>query len=278
MTQDMEKQRSALDVLDDNQPIIQQAPHQSSIGAGESQHGQRGGRVVSRSGNGLAVLALFSGVLALGVSGFGIYQNLQLGSSDRQQSAVINAQAQAVEMELNELRSYTTGLEQKLTALSSTSNGLVGLASRVDELERSQGASGAMTDELHKVVAGIADRLGVTESSLTVMSARLDAQSAQVEANAAAAVQARQVASTTVKKPAPRAVSKPRVLVPPFMVLGVEVRGGESFLSVAPSATASLSQVVLLKVGSVYSGWRLQSMGDGRAVFQVGGRSQEVAL
>ncbi|MDH2434794.1 hypothetical protein QCD60_19825 [Pokkaliibacter sp. MBI-7] len=274
MSQD--NQPSALDVLDDNQPIIQQAPHQSSIAA----ESHRGGRAVSRSGNGLAVLALFSGVLALAVSGFGIYQNLQLGSSDRQQSAVINAQAQAVEKELNELRSYTTGLEQKLTALSSTSNGLVGLASRIDQLERSQGAGSAMTEELHKALAALGDRLGVAESSLTVMSARLDAQSAQVEANAAAAVQARQVTVATVasaKKPVTR-TSKPRVLTPPFVVLGAEVRGGESFLAVAPSATSSLSQVVLLKVGSVYSGWKLQSLGDGRAVFNVSGRSQEVAL
>ncbi|MDH2436653.1 hypothetical protein QCD60_29500 [Pokkaliibacter sp. MBI-7] len=271
MSQD--NQPSALDVLDDNQPIIQQAPHQSSIAA----ESHRGGRAVSRSGNGLAVLALFSGVLALAVSGFGIYQNLQLGSSDRQQSAVINAQAQAVEKELNELRSYTTGLEQKLTALSSTSNGLVGLASRIDQLERSQGAGSAMTEELHKALAGLGDRLGVAESSLTVMSARLDAQSAQVEANAAAAVQARQVTVASAKKPVTR-TSKPRVLTPPFVVLGAEVRGGESFLSVAPSATSSLSQVVLLKVGSVYSGWKLQSLGDGRAVFNVSGRSQEVAL
>ena len=120
MSQDY--QPSALDVLDDDQPAMQRAPHQASLGSGADRQ-DRSGRVAPRAGNGLAVLALFSGVLALGVSGFGIYQNLQLGSSDRQQSAVINAQAQAVEKELNELRSYTTGLEQKLTALSSTSNG-----------------------------------------------------------------------------------------------------------------------------------------------------------
>ena len=75
-------------------------------------------------------------------------------------------------------------------------------------------------------MAGIADRLGVTESSLTVMSARLDAQTAQVEANSATAAQARQVTAASAKKPVTRAASKPRVLTPPFVVLGAEVRGG----------------------------------------------------
>lgn len=72
--------------------------------------------------------------------------------------------------------------------------------------------------------------------------------------------------------------TKPAVPVPPFQVVGVELRGGERFLSVAPMAATSLGSVRLLREGDAEGGWHLQSIEARAAVFQVNGQTQRVVV
>lgn len=74
----------------------------------------------------------------------------------------------------------------------------------------------------------------------------------------------------------PKAVLKP--LIPPFAVLGIESRGGELFLSVAPSKSASLSQIKLLRTGDSFRGWQLKAIKTNAAVFVVGTRQQVINI
>ncbi|WP_296556724.1 hypothetical protein [Pigmentiphaga sp.] len=73
-------------------------------------------------------------------------------------------------------------------------------------------------------------------------------------------------------------VTKPALPAPPFQVVGVDLCGGERFLSVAPMAATSLGSVRLLREGDAESGWHLQSIEARAAVFRVDGQVQRLAV
>ena len=88
----------------------------------------------------------------------------------------------------------------------------------------------------------------------------------------------------------PAAVSPPKTVIrkkpppapqpPPFTVIGIEYRGGERFLSVAPPGSTQLSQINLIRPGDGVTGtaWKLKSM-DGRfAHFEVAGLSRTLTV
>ncbi|AWL00816.1 hypothetical protein GRH76_28940 [Pseudomonas aeruginosa] len=87
---------------------------------------------------------------------------------------------------------------------------------------------------------------------------------------------ARQVAS--VARPRAPVATKPEVPEPPFRVLGVELRGGERFLSITSTAAALLAGARLLRAGDAEGGWQLQSIEAQAGVFQVNGQTQRVAV
>jgi len=60
--------------------------------------------------------------------------------------------------------------------------------------------------------------------------------------------------------------------------LGVELRGGERFLSITSTAAASLAGARLLREGDAEGGWQLQSIEAQAGVFQVNGQTQRVAV
>ena len=86
----------------------------------------------------------------------------------------------------------------------------------------------------------------------------------------------RQVASAA--RPRAPVATKPKVPEPPFRVLGVELRGGERFLSITSTAAPSLAGARLLREGDAEGGWQLQSIKAQAGVFQVNGQTQRVAV
>ncbi|MEN1398769.1 hypothetical protein [Pseudomonas aeruginosa] len=87
----------------------------------------------------------------------------------------------------------------------------------------------------------------------------------------------RSATPATLRPRVPVAV-KPKVPTPPFRVVGLELRGGERFLSIAAPATNSLANVRLLREGDSDGGWQLQSIEAHAALFLVNGQPQRVAL
>jgi hypothetical protein len=71
---------------------------------------------------------------------------------------------------------------------------------------------------------------------------------------------------------------RPKPAVPPFQALGIESRAGERFVAILPSGANALSQVRLLRVGDRESGWRLESIEAGAAVFSRAGQRQRLNL
>ena len=89
----------------------------------------------------------------------------------------------------------------------------------------------ALTAQIESLQAGM-DALGKRVAALTVRKAPAQSQPASRPAQ---------------KKPAP----KPVVMTPPFDVVGIEVRGGERFLSIAPAGSTRLDQISLIRPGDV---------------------------
>lgn len=72
--------------------------------------------------------------------------------------------------------------------------------------------------------------------------------------------------------------AKPKVPEPPFNVVGVELRGGERFLSVAAPRASSVLDVWLLREGDAVGAWHLLAIEARAAVFRVDGQTQRLAL
>ncbi|RMV85183.1 Methyl-accepting chemotaxis protein, partial [Pseudomonas amygdali pv. sesami] len=86
------------------------------------------------------------------------------------------------------------------------------------------------------------------------------------------------------KTPAPSrkatAQAKAAEVPPPFSIMGVEYRGGERFLSVAPPGSTQLSQLNLIRPGDMVAGsnWQLNSLDDSRALFSINGSTRILPL
>ena len=75
--------------------------------------------------------------------------------------------------------------------------------------------------------------------------------------------------TSSANKPKKTAPPKPVPLSPPFSVLGVESRGGERFLAVAPHDSSSLIDVRLLHAGEQFGAWHLKVLEPHSAIFSV---------
>lgn len=73
-------------------------------------------------------------------------------------------------------------------------------------------------------------------------------------------------------------LAKPKLPEPPFNVVGVELRGGERFLSVAAPKASSVLDVWLLREGDAVGAWHLLAIEARAAVFRVDGQAQRIAL
>ncbi|RMV79102.1 hypothetical protein ALP05_04380 [Pseudomonas caricapapayae] len=71
---------------------------------------------------------------------------------------------------------------------------------------------------------------------------------------------------------------RPVKLSPPFQVIGLEVRGGERFLSVAPNGSTRLDQISLIRPGDTRYDWHLRNLGSTTAEFEVNGTTQVLTL
>jgi FtsZ-binding cell division protein ZapB len=81
----------------------------------------------------------------------------------------------------------------------------------------------------------------------------------------------------TTRRPAP-ARSAPALPAPPLLI-GVELRGPERFLAVAPAGSQTLKEVRLLRSGDRFGAWTLQRLDRQAAVFASPGQpDQTLAL
>lgn len=172
--------------------------------------------------------------------------------SEQAEASAQDAQVQALGLRLAELEQQAEVDRRRPEPLSQAefATAQQALDERITRIEAAQSAENLAIDlqTLQARVHGIENRLE--------------------KARQATAVSARRSPEAT----------KPAVPVPPFQVVGVELRGGERLLSVAPMAATSLGSVRLLREGDAESGWHLQSIEARAAVFRVDGQMQRLAV
>lgn len=125
--------------------------------------------------------------------------------------------------------------------------------------ERYESERVALDQRLEALEQALNDRPTVDLEPLQTRIDRLEVRLANVRS-----------APTAASRPPVRAPARPRPIEPSFRVIGVELRAGERFLSILPTDAAALAQARLLRAGETETGWRLEVIEDGGAVFRHG--------
>jgi len=82
--------------------------------------------------------------------------------------------------------------------------------------------------------------------------------------------------TTTLKSKKSQRSARPAPLAAPFILTGIEQRGGQMFAVVVPRGATSLSQMQLLSPGDNAWGWQLRRIEGNEALFSVNGISQRL--
>lgn len=72
--------------------------------------------------------------------------------------------------------------------------------------------------------------------------------------------------------------SPPAKLDPPFLPLGIELRGGERFLSIVPAGASSIAKARALRPGDREGNWILERLERDVAEFRVEGQMQRLSV
>jgi len=171
-------------------------------------------------------------------------------------------------------------IEQSRSSVQDTQ--MQALATRVSDLEHQAEAA---KRQPRPVVQGDFD---AARQALEERLAHVEqAQATDVHGDDIKALQARVgVLEARLKKRAPSATAprktaeatKPKVPEPPFNVVGLELRGGERFVSIASRGTTALTDLQLLREGESIGAWQLQAIDAHAAVFRVDNQTVRVAL
>ena len=103
---------------------------------------------------------------------------------------------------------------------------------------------------------------------IKALQARVGVLEARLKSRALSATTSRKTAETT----------KPKVPEPPFNVVGLELRGGERFVSIASRGATALIDLRLLREGESIGAWQLQAIDAHAAVFRVDNQTVRLAL
>ncbi len=158
-------------------------------------------------------------------------------------------------------------------------SGQQALSNRIDAAQAYAKQATEATQELSRNSASLGE-LVVLKASLETIDNRLQELSkSQVKQPPVALPKTKPVPrkSPLIKKPV-NGVTAPQS--PPFTVIGIEYRGGERFLSVAPTGSTHLSQIYLIRPGDAVAGtaWRLNTLDGKSARFDVAGTPQIVTV
>lgn len=103
---------------------------------------------------------------------------------------------------------------------------------------------------------------------IKALQARVDVLEARLKKAASSAAAPRKTA----------VAAKPKVPEPPFHVVGLELRGGERFVSIALHGAVALTDLRLLREGESIGAWQLQAIDAHAVVFRVDDQTVRVAL
>ncbi|MGY2373246.1 chemotaxis protein [Pseudomonas sp. SDO524_S393] len=146
---------------------------------------------------------------------------------------------------------------------------LIDLKQMVDTGEQQANTLDPMLDQWAQEIQELHDGLAAraTAADMTALRARFEHVEQQLLNLKTKPSLPPPTSSTT--QPKQMARPKPAPISPPFSVLGVEARGGEHFLAVAPPDSRSLKDVRLLHSGEQLGAWQLKVLEPNSAIFAV---------
>ena len=153
---------------------------------------------------------------------------------------------------------------------------------RVTALEQAQATRekrpvSATAHDLEATAHALGDRITALEQAAHPMPDVSDLPSLR---DRISALEARQKAAAVAPLAHPARTKRiaARPPMPPFGLLGLERRAGETFLAIAPSGASSLGQLQLLRTGDAVGEWTLVAVDGSAAVFHVHGTSQRLPI
>lgn len=203
---------------------------------------------------------LIVGLLFLAVAGLsgGVYNQYQRMAELQSTNTQYGQTLDTLQRDANALKDAQEKLQYALKDLKQV----------FDTGEQQANTLDPMLDQWAQEIQELRDGLVVraTQADLTVLRARLE----QVEQQFLD-LKTQPSPPPTPSAPKPKQTAHPKSvpLSPPFSVLGVESRGGERFLAVAPHNSRSLMVVRLLHSGEQLGAWHLKVLEPNSAIFAV---------
>ncbi|MFK4135367.1 methyl-accepting chemotaxis protein [Pseudomonas luteola] len=213
-------------------------------------------------------LSLLGIAVFLGLSGFVFVQNKQLEAlAARVDQVDPSNQIEQFTSRLDEIESSTKAVNfelQKAVPMADFNTAIKATSAQLDNIQRQ--LEGAKPSASQEEFLSLQARVESLETDLHGMQKRM------------IFAQNRPAPTSAERKIAIARQKKPIVLAPPFQVIGVESRGSERFLAIAPFGSTRLDDIQLIRPGDSSQQWQLKSLGDSTAEFLVGGNQQIVNL
>ena len=166
--------------------------------------------------------------------------------------APLQAQLTTLQQHFEESRMQLGGMADKPA--------LAALQQKVDALDKQQSEQAAS-------VAALKTGLSSLQEQVRVLNQR--------PASVAAVVPAVTSGAVVVKKPTQKAQ---RPVTAPFVLTGIERRGGIAFAAIAPQSTTQLTEITLMEPGETRQGWTLLAISGQQAQFRVAGKNQTLTV
>ncbi|HBY0996156.1 hypothetical protein [Klebsiella variicola] len=167
--------------------------------------------------------------------------------------APLQAQLTTLQQHFEESRMQLGGMADKPA--------LAALQQKVDALDKQQSEQAAS-------VAALKTGLSSLQEQVRVLNQR--------PASVAAVVPAVTSGAVVVKKKPTAKTQWP--VTAPFVLTGIERRGGIAFAAIAPQSATQLTEIALMEPGETRHGWTLQSITGQQAQFRVAGQTRTLTV
>ncbi len=138
---------------------------------------------------------------------------------------------------------------------------LAALQQKVDALDKQQSEQAASVAALKAGLSSLQDQVRSVN---------------QRSANVAAVVPAVTSGAVAVKKKSTQKTQRP--VIAPFVLTGIERRGGIAFAAIAPQSATQLTEIALMEPGETRQGWTLLAITGQQAQFRVAGQTRTLTV
>lgn len=182
----------------------------------------------------------------------------------------------SVEARLKTLEHQLVTLASLPAALHSAGNEQASLKYTVSQLQDAGNSNGQVVAQLQTRLSSLEHDVQQSSSALSELNRRLEQKAAEPEKSRTATGAVKPRTGTSAKK-INRSARRTVTLAAPFVLTGIERRGGQTFAVVIPRGVSQVSAMRLLSPGHSLLGWTLRSTdGSSTALFVINGSEQRL--